>query len=793
MSSDIKVSVVPFETIFSDRFVYECPFFQRPYKWDKKNIRKLVSDLVDLEVDDDDSVEHYLGAIVVRRDEEAPDGLQDPIVWTVIDGQQRLTTTFLLVLTLCEMLHQAGIASGDEGLREKAAAYVEKYLMLDPTWPQRGREPRVLPTVRDYSDLLMSLGQSRGRAGVPDEAPDRFRFKAAFVDALGEPNGPFARAYGTEIPAALRAETGLGASADDAVALERALTNLLRRMKVIWVQVPPGADPYEIFHNLNSEGQRLTHGELVKVAVFQRFSRAELDVAMASEADWNELQELIGGHDAFEAFLFPYALCHDPQAKKRELIPALEKIWKGMTPLQIIEDLQEYAELYDVIVGSGEDLDPLVTDAELRERIRSMRAASPPSPVFSYLMLTLRRALSDARFLEEAARIFWAVESFLVRRQFQGIEPTGLHALFKSLWWWEEAGVTGQTAAGFKARVTGNVNIVWIDDYAFQVSVEENALYGRRIQRFVLSEFERAQFGDISENALDAMEIDHVAPQKLGKTGWASVFKDKAEYASLVDTWGNLVPLTKTGDVSNSAKGRKDWVDTRHIFAHSVFQTPKQLCAEPAWDAHAIRRRNQALAAWALRRWPDIPQGPLPSTPKDIPAIATSHGKKATEVPSDVYLDPAKPYSNDSALRGLIASLKGNVFWWEAHMPARKVLDLLHESLDGEAVHGLRLMSGPDNATDEESKRRINRFTEEMGAHGITVEWRIVPKKKTGALHARVLSDASRTFELPPINSILQGTTDSIRESGIPLSPFEAAWATATPVAAFQRPEPPAK
>lgn len=43
-------------------------------------------------------------------------------------------------------------------------------------------------------------------------------------------------------------------------------------------------------------------------------------------------------------------------------------------------------------------------------------------------------------------------------------------------------------------------------------------------------------------------------------------------------------------------------------------------------------------------------------------------------------------------------------------------------------------------------------------------------------LHARVLYDDRQTFELPPLNSVLAGTIDSIRSSKMPHDAFERAW-----------------
>ena len=46
------------------------------------------------------------------------------------------------------------------------------------------------------------------------------------------------------------------------------------------------------------------------------------------------------------------------------------------------------------------------------------------------------------------------------------------------------------------------------------------------------------------------------------------------------------------------------------------------------------------------------------------------------------------------------------------------------------------------------------------------------------SLHARVIADDDETYEVPPVNSLLAGTVDSIRASEMPLDAFEQAWAS---------------
>lgn len=169
-------------------------------------------------------------------------------------------------------------------------------------------------------------------------------------------------------------------------------------------------------------------------------------------------------------------------------------------------------------------------------------------------------------------------------------------------------------------------------------------------------------------------------------------------------------------------------------------------------------------------------------------AIATVTGAVAPEEPNrEAYLDPRQPFTNELALRRILRELRGHVLWYEQHMTA-KTLELLIEELDG-AVTEINLLSGPAHIT-EEVQRRFERFSVELKQRDIEAEWRVLPPKLARELHARVLFDDETIWELPPLNSLLMGTVDSIRPSAMPRTPFEEAWQRpeAQPLAAVALP-----
>lgn len=158
-----------------------------------------------------------------------------------------------------------------------------------------------------------------------------------------------------------------------------------------------------------------------------------------------------------------------------------------------------------------------------------------------------------------------------------------------------------------------------------------------------------------------------------------------------------------------------------------------------------------------------------------IGAIAGVTGARLPEgAGSEVYLDPKRPFTNELALRRVLRELSGRALWYEQHMSA-KVLELLIEEVQPEHLTELRLLSGPANL-NAKTKGRFERFQKELTERGLPVDWRVLSADLARDIHARVIFDDSSAWELPPLNSLLKGTVDSIRPSQIPRSLFDDAW-----------------
>lgn len=116
----------------------------------------------------------------------------------------------------------------------------------------------------------------------------------------------------------------------------------------------------------------------------------------------------------------------------------------------------------------------------------------------------------------------------------------------------------------------------------------------------------------------------------------------------------------------------------------------------------------------------------------------------------------------------MIRRLEGAVFWYEQHMPG-KALEILHDELQLDGINEVRLLSGSANVNSK-VKKTFERFATELEAATSRAT------DRAPALHARVIADDDETYEVPPLNSVLAGTVDSIRASETPLDSFTDAY-----------------
>ncbi len=66
-------------------------YYQRPYKWDDDRVQNLIQDFYKNKTERNDNMKYFVGSVVLVSDKTKPNSPMD-----IVDGQQRITTVFLL-------------------------------------------------------------------------------------------------------------------------------------------------------------------------------------------------------------------------------------------------------------------------------------------------------------------------------------------------------------------------------------------------------------------------------------------------------------------------------------------------------------------------------------------------------------------------------------------------------------------------------------------------------------------------------------------------------------------------
>lgn len=225
------------KTLFSEVGVcYVIPRYQRAYAWEEKEIEQLIDDICD---DNDPKRDYYIGSLIVAR-RKADDGVE----YEVIDGQQRLTTIYLLLQCLL-----------DEGYFSRGDVSVEEALSFDC----RSKSNCTLAYIR--SDARKSEGK--------EELLDQSILLA--VDIIKK---KLAREFG------------------DGVEDQKKFVDRLKHVVLYRIEVPEHTDLNRYFEIMNTRGEQLEQHDILKARLMNYLDDAREREAFARI--WEACSDMTG-------------------------------------------------------------------------------------------------------------------------------------------------------------------------------------------------------------------------------------------------------------------------------------------------------------------------------------------------------------------------------------------------------------------------------------------------------------------------------------------------------------------
>lgn len=450
---------------------YHMPLFQRMYAWKSTEIDRFWSDIARVVEGEADTA--FLGALVLQL--QSKGGSARSTQYTVIDGQQRLTTFFLTICALAEHAQEMGWNDAAEDLETQ---YLISRLKSEE------KQLKLKPTPRDNAQLNLIVKKLKNP-------------RPRLLPKLGLNAGRMMEAY-EQTKDKLRDILNLLGRLDDRDVFDALKENFFDRLEIVQIILTKSHDANEVFDRLNTAGRPLRVIDLVRNEVFQEVENID-DALHLYDYKWEPFEKSLVGSSSEkdvserqrqeDNFFFPYCLIHDSDAAKNRLFAHLRKYWDELTENAsglekaelIVEDLGLYIEPY-LALHAGDK--PTNVGGEFWEWMLRIRNIPLPTVTYPFFMQLIRNNMDELISSEDSIYACQVVESFFVRRGFVGFEPTGLHTVFKHLW---------GRCKGNVRNLQGHLQTATIKfpgDDETNESIKKNGLYGRRICKYVLAEYE---------------------------------------------------------------------------------------------------------------------------------------------------------------------------------------------------------------------------------------------------------------------------------------------------------------
>lgn len=577
MDTALKVTDQPEEIAFDDIVagdnIINIPLFQRAYKWTEKNLGQFWDDLES--IIDESSKSHFLGVLVLVPQSRR---VGQPVILDIVDGQQRLTTCYLTIMAMV----QAAAENGDA----EWALEVARGFLLTRRFSNYSTNTKLIPSAADrqqFQSIWTRIANLKALEGADwgGEQPSP-------PQPSGEPNGRMTTAFNSllrRVRGVLKDEGMQG--------IEQLFAIVVGKLSFVTINLrSPTAAP-AIFERLNARGEKINISDLVRNEVFARVADNPAVAQSIFESHWEPFIEKFRQHRAdLEKLLFPYGLTFDPQITKADLFQALRTHWgEGQDPRSIIRALDENTSAFFALESGDSSGLPR---GSYRDAVSRLHELGAPSSVYSFVFHLTRSVLNEETEERLATDILSLVESFLVRRAICGIEPTGLHAVFKGLW--VEASSEELTVESVRRGIARRTTVPWPSNNEFRAAIENTPLYGKRVAKFAIHQFEKSAIG---ESPADDFEIEHIYPRQP-HADWGIEITEEVE--RIRDTWGNLIPLTVA---MNPSVGNGIYEKKRPEYMRAVFASPRQIAVDyEEWNIAAIQERSRQIAEWAIQRWP---------------------------------------------------------------------------------------------------------------------------------------------------------------------------------------------
>lgn len=537
------------------KVVFRIPVYQRNYDWSEENCNRLLDDIKTII---DTGEKHFLGTIVFMAPRGGGFALKE---YTIIDGQQRLTTLMLLLKALADISLDIDPSCAEE--------ISESYLHNQHC--EEKFKVKLKPISSDNEQFLLLL-------------------KNHFDELNAE--GHIFKNYTLCKERILRwHKSGISLGA---------ILEALTKLEIVEIVLIEGEDdPQIIFESINSTGLELSNADLIRNFLLMNSPEQEdlyenywlpIERNLKQGADYKNLNLFFTQY-----IIYKTRSTVNSQTLYRTFVNFYKQ--NNYSNRSLLEELKYYSEIFKAFVYDDYSYAPSIQRALKKLRFLKQTTSYP------FLLQIFNDYEQDVINEKELLDVLNFLVSYLLRRMICGVPSNSLRGLFTYLY--------GRV---FKFPANKNKYYESINKFLFtrtsKDTVPSDSEFLRNLQianiytnpvlcKFLLMDIENGE-GKESLSA-ENLTIEHVMPQTLNKY-WSHIPADKHE--EFLHTLGNLTITGYNSELSNKSFEEKKKIVQEYSKAVVL---NSDIVDKNVWDIANIEARAQRLARIVMEHYPIVP------------------------------------------------------------------------------------------------------------------------------------------------------------------------------------------
>lgn len=535
---------------------YKIPVYQRNYEWSWEQCDKLFEDVV---IAGQRNQLHFCGSIVFKP--IAPTkGIGNNIV---IDGQQRLTTIYILLKALSDMAQN----DSEKMLPQGAIFNTDQYnqFQLDETSKMK------LKPAKDNNDQLLNLIYDKHDKS--DTSCEIYRNYEHFCDLIREK-----QSEGITVSDIYR---GIGL------------------LTVAVIQLDDNDNAQEIFERINSTGIPLSLSDKIRNFVLM----TEVDQDRLYESYWLKAEQILS-RDQLEGFFLDYLnFKMDGFTKESTAYDDFKALYvRGRyTNETMLGEILHYAQQYHAFYCG----DKLRLSNEANQFLDSLRKLNQTT-VYIFLFSVFDDFEADVIDDETLCKVLRLLLNYSIRRLICEVGSNSLRGLYKTLYGRvfnrpENKNNYYDAIVSFLLQLTSKD--VMPSDAEFVVALKERNLYRKNaLCKYLLVAIENQGKEQIKT---DALTIEHIMPQNKNlSTAWQKMLGSDWELVRerYLHTLGNLTLTGYNSELGDLPFAEKlDMLSDKNTHVTVLYSDVKD---KTEWNAQTIEARSERLSKTVLKLFP---------------------------------------------------------------------------------------------------------------------------------------------------------------------------------------------